>query len=361
VFAAVGALTSQLAATRRQAAAYAAAVLGVSYALRMVADSGTSLGWLQWATPLGWIEELQPLTNPRPWPLVLIAALVIVLTGLAVHLAGSRDLGASTLPDRDRAKAHTRLLSGPTGLVIRLVRPTAIGWAAALGSLALMSGLVAKSAGAALAGSSSAQETLARLGGRGAGADAYLGVSFLIVATLVALIAAGQVSAARGEEADSRLDHLLARAVSRWRWLAGRVLVTAVLLVVCGLIAGICAWLAATSQHAGVSFIRLVEAGINVVPPALFVLGVGVGAFGIWPRRAPAVCYAVLTWSFLVQLIGGIVNASHWVLDTSVFHHMASAPPVSPNWTSAVVLVFVGLVCAGIGAMAFNSRDLVSE
>ncbi len=68
MFTAVGALTSQLAATRRQAAGYAGAFLGVSYALRLVADSGTGLHWLVWCTPLGWIEGLQPLTRPGGCP-----------------------------------------------------------------------------------------------------------------------------------------------------------------------------------------------------------------------------------------------------------------------------------------------------
>ena len=74
MFLAVGALTSQLAATRRQAAGFAAPVLGSSYALRMVADSGTGLAWLRWVSPLGWIEELQPLTSPKPLAVVPIAA-----------------------------------------------------------------------------------------------------------------------------------------------------------------------------------------------------------------------------------------------------------------------------------------------
>src|SRR2546430_30897 len=67
VFLAVGALVSQLAATRRQANGIAAGVLGASFLLRMVADSGArglggvprhdSLAWLRWASPLGWAEE----------------------------------------------------------------------------------------------------------------------------------------------------------------------------------------------------------------------------------------------------------------------------------------------------------------
>ena len=79
MFLAVGAVTSQLCATRRQASSYAAAVLGASYALRMVADSGTGLGWLRWLTPLGWVEELQPLTAPNPVALAPIAGLVLAL------------------------------------------------------------------------------------------------------------------------------------------------------------------------------------------------------------------------------------------------------------------------------------------
>ena len=66
MFTTVGALSSQLSSTRRQAAGLAATVLGVSYALRMVADSGIGLHWLIWLSPLGWAEELQPLTSPRP-------------------------------------------------------------------------------------------------------------------------------------------------------------------------------------------------------------------------------------------------------------------------------------------------------
>ena len=67
VFLAAGALASQLAATRRQAAGYAGAALGACYALRMAADSDPRLDWLGWMTPLGWAEELQPLTAPAHW------------------------------------------------------------------------------------------------------------------------------------------------------------------------------------------------------------------------------------------------------------------------------------------------------
>ena len=361
VFMAVGALTSQLAPTRRQAAAYAAAGLGLAYALRMAADSGAGLGWLRWATPLGWVEELQPLTGSRPLALVPLVALTAGVALLTVHLAGRRDLGASTIPDRPVAQPRTALLGGPTGLTVRLVRAVVIGWwvAVALGGLLL--GLIAKVAGQALESSSGFARVIARLGGVGRGAQAYLGVGFLMVAVLVAVMAAGQIAAARGEEAEGRLEHLMVRPVTRVRWLAGRLAVALVALVAAGLVAGLFTWLGTASQDTGLRPWSLFGAGLNVVPPAMVVLGVGALFVGLRPRWAAAAAYAVIAWSFLVELIGGVVNADHWLLDTSVFHQMAAAPAVTPDWTSGSGLAAVGVVLAAVGTAVFVRRDLVGE
>lgn len=103
------------------------------------------------------------------------------------------------------------------------------------------------------------------------------------------------------------------------------------MIVAGGLVAGVFTWLGAASQDSGVSFVRVLEAGLNVVPPAVCILGVGALVLGVWPRASIVVTYGVLAWSFLVGLVGGIVDENHWLLDTSVFHQMAAAPAASPN------------------------------
>jgi ABC-2 type transport system permease protein len=90
----------------------------------------------------------------------------------------------------------------------------------------------------------------------------------------------------------------------------------------------------------------------------VFFLGLGVLLFGLWPRVASAGVYAVLAWSLLVELIGGIGALSKWLLDTSVFHHVASAPAVPVDWTTDAVLVGLAAVGALVGAAAFARRDL---
>ena len=58
MFLAIGALASQLASTRRRAAAMAGVVFGVAYALRMVADTNQGLHWLMWLSP--WAGSRKP-------------------------------------------------------------------------------------------------------------------------------------------------------------------------------------------------------------------------------------------------------------------------------------------------------------
>jgi ABC-2 type transport system permease protein len=360
MFLGVGALTSQLAATRRQAAAYAAVVLGVSYALRMIADAGVGLHWLIWTSPLGWVEELRPITDPQPLALLPIVAFAAVLALGAVRLAGTRDAGASIVADRSRSLPHLALLSGPTGLAIRLLRATVVGWWVAIAVAALLYGLIAKSAGATISGSS-VKEVFSKLGAPGTGADAVLGVCFLVLALLIGFVAAGQVTAARGEESGGRLDHILVRPVSRTSWLSGRLLVAVIVLLASGIGAGFFAWLGAASHHSGVGLATLLAAGVNLVPPAITILGIGVLAFGTRPRTTSFVVYGYLGWSLLIVIIGGIGATNHWVLDTSVFHHMASAPAVPPDWETNGIMIGIGVACSLAGGLALRHRDLQGE
>ena len=357
MFLAVGAFTSQLAGTRRRAASYAAVVLGVAYAIRMIADAGVDLHWMIWVSPLGWVEQLQPLTAPRPAALLPIFAFTLAVAAGAVCLAGLRDVGASILPDRAHARPRLRLLSGPTGLAIRTSRATVLGWGLAIALSAFLYGFIAKSASATISGSS-VQEVFSRLGATGNGAEAVLGVCFLMEAVLLAFVAAGQVTLARSEEAEGRLDHIVARPVSRSSWLGGRLAVAVVVLLMGGVAAGVFGWLGASSEHAGASFTSLLESGVNLVPPAIIILGLGTLALGVRPRMTSGVVYGYLAWSLLVVIVGGIGAVNHWVLDTSVFHQMASAPAEPPRWEANAVMTGVGAAAAFLGGLRFRRRDL---
>ncbi len=199
---------------------------------------------------------------------------------------------------------------------------------------------------------------IARLGATGSGAATYLGFVSLIAAGLLTVAAAGQIAAARTEEADGHLDHLLARPVARWRWLAVRLLVAAALVIAAGVITGVAAWIGAATQHAAVGFGTLVEAGLNVAPPALFVLGAGALVYGLWPRAAVGATYGLVVWSFLVETVASITDTARWLRDASPLLHIAPAPATAPNWTAAAWLLGLGALAGVAGVAAFGRRDL---
>lgn len=359
MFMAIGMFLGQLAPTRHDANLIGAGVLAGSYLVRMAADSDPRLAWLRWASPLGWIEELKPLTGSEPLALAPIVVLVAALVAVSIAIARARDLGSSMLGARDARRPRTLLLGGQAGLTLRLTRPAVVAWIVALAVTGLIFGLVAQAAGSALRGARGLEDAIQRLGGTGAGAATYLGFVFVVAAGLMAIAVAGQVSAIRNEESAGHLENLLVRPVSRWRWLAVRLGVGLGLVLVASVLAGIAAWAGAASQHAGVALGELVEAGLNVVPPAVFILGIGALAFGMWPRAAIAVVYGLVVWSFVVETLAALFDSNHWLLDTSPLLHIAPVPAADPNWTAAAWLVGLGLLAATVGTAAFGRRDLV--
>jgi ABC-2 type transport system permease protein len=331
MFMAIGMLVGQLAASRHDANLIGAAVIAAAYLLRMVADSDAGLVWLRWASPLGWFEQLRPLTGSHPLAFLPITVLVALVVTCAIALAGSRDAGSSALPTRAAPRARTFLLGGQAGLTVRLTRGAVAAWLFSLVATGLAMGLVTQSAGTALTGSPTLERVLGRLGAQRAGAVLYLGYVFVLAAALVAIAVAGQIAGIRNEEAGGQLDNLLVRPVARWQWLGVRVGVGTGLVVAASVLAGVAAWIGAVTQHSHVGFGELVEAGLNVAPPAVFVLGVGVLVFGVLPRLAIGATYGLVVWSFLVEILSAIVDSNHWLRDTSPLLHIAPAPAAAPT------------------------------
>ncbi len=358
MFLAVGALASQVAPDRHRAAGYAGLVLGIAYALRLVADSIPGLSWLRWATPLGWIEELQPLTHPHPVALLPICGFTAAAALAAVFVAGRRDVGAGILTPHATARPHLGLLHGPIGLGVRLRAPTVAAWALGTAAGAFLLGAIARQAASAVTASAAVDRVISRLGAHGVGENQYLGVAFLIVAVVVALFAAGEVTAIRREESEGRLDHLLVRPLSRTGWLLGRLALTTSSLAVLGVAAGLFAWVGTASVGSPSTPGRLLATGLNVVAPSLAVAAVGVLVLGLRPRLASAAAYGLLVWSLLVELLGGFLGSTRWLLDTSVFHQVAAAPAVAVDWTSWGTLIALAVVGSIGGIFAFAHRDV---
>lgn len=356
VFVMVGAVASQLCRTRRMANSCAMGAFGVCFLIRMLADAGPDTHWLRWATPFGWTELIQPFTENDAWPLIPAAITVSLLAAAAVVLSSRRDAGSSVFASSDVTELRPFGLASPLGFAARLDLPILVAWCTGALATGLSFGLIAKIATGAVPASLSS--TLDQFGAGGSFVDQYFGVAFLLAATVVALIAASQLGAASEEESTGRLVHLLAGPVRRVTWFGGRLGLAAAGIVVAGLLAGVGAWVGATSQGVDLGFASLVGAGLNVVPTALLVLGIGAVVLAIAPRAAAITVYAVVIGSLLVDLLASMVDGLSWTARLSVFHYMALAPAASPD---PGTLALTTLAAAGLCIVAtflFVRRDV---
>jgi ABC-2 type transport system permease protein len=364
MFFAIGALASQIAATRRRAAAIATGVFGISYLLRAIGDAATGAHWLTDISPLGWIENLRPLTGSNLIWLLPIGGLIATLCSLTIYFSGRRDLGASLLPDKDTARARTKFLNGNLGFAFRDAKGAILGWLSAIIVAGLAMGMIAKAAGEGMLASDALRNyvgNLTQTSPSTVGATIYLGLVFFMFMAAVMALAASFIGSMREDEAEGYLDNLFVRPVSRLRWLRDRLAVLITTVIAAGLAAGIFTWLAAASQHSGIAFRKMLEAGVNTMIPAAVIIGIGVLLLGIRPRFVSLLLYTIIGWSFLLEMIGPVIKLNHWILDTSLLHHVAAAPTATPRWGTAAILIGIGAVACIIGAIAFNRRDLVSK
>lgn len=145
------------------------------------------------------------------------------------------------------------------------------------------------------------------------------------------------------------------------KWLWSRLLIALALICAAGVLGGICVWISLSAQHTGITFHQLLLAGINIISPAVLIIGFAILGFGFLPRATAVVAYGLIAWSFLMELLGDGLKLNHWLLDTSILHQVPIAPAVSPDWTTSAIITGLGLAMAVVGSLRFSSRDLQTE
>jgi ABC-2 type transport system permease protein len=358
VFVGVGAVVSQLAPTRRLALELGTAVVGLFLLLRVIADTSTGAGWLRWATPLGWAEELRPFTGAQPMTLLAPALTSVLLIALAARISAGRDVGTGLLPARDTARARLGLLGSPTALAWRSERGSLIVWLSGVGVFALVLGMVSSSISSAGI-TRGVREEIAKLGsGAITTPTGYLAFVFIFFVLALSLFACAQIGAVRQEESEERLETLLALPVGRHRWLGGRLLLASAGAAALSLTAGLFAWAGAASQGVSISLPRMLEAGANCLPVALLFLGVAALAYAAVPRASAAIAYGLVTVTFLWQLVGSLLGVPKWVVELTPFAHVGLVP-TQPfrSGSAAIMLAFAAGAAAG-ALWVFRRRDL---
>jgi ABC-2 type transport system permease protein len=361
-FTGVAAVAAQLTSSASTARGIALAVLGVAFVLRGVGDSAGAAGpsWLSWASPLAWIQLVQPFAAERWWVLALPLAVAAGGTGLAFELAARRDQGAGLLPDRPGRATASVFLRGPFGLAWRLQRGALLGWAVGYAFTFAASGAAAKGVGQLFGTSSALEHEFTRLGGQAAITNAYLAALMLLAGLVAAAYAISVVLRLRTEETGGQAEPVLATATGRIRWALSHITVAvagaALLLAVAGVAAGLGYGLRTGS--AGPELVRMIGAAMGQLPSALVLAAVTIGLFGLLPRACVPGAWTVLGLVVVINLFGQALQLSHWILDLSPFTHAPRLPGGTVSAAPLLWLCALALAMSVAGLAGLRRRDI---
>ena len=360
-FMGIAAVASQLVDVRRRAAAVAAGVLAATYVLRMVGNSTDPRSWVRWWTPLGWMDELEPYGSPDLRALLPMLVVPALLCVLAVALRARRDTGGALLSRESGRKPRLRMLGSPMAFAWRSNRAVLLGWVLGLGFYSAVMGALIATMIDWLAGDQSYQQIMASLGFDAALSTlGFLAMIASMMGVAVALQVAWRVGAARAEEESGRAEALLARAVSRLRWLWGHALLALLGGLVLLVTTGTALWLGVVASGSDdITWVDSMKSVLNTVPVVVLIGGLAVATFGLFPRLTVAVPVTATVVGYVLVLLGPALKWPAWVLNLSPFTHLAWVPMVPWAATAGIVMTCIGALLLVIGLLAFRRRDLV--
>ena len=362
-FLGVALLAGEVAPTARSANGVAVTAVLLAYALR---GAGDALGapdldrltlraaWPTWVSPIGWGEQTFAFTSDRWGPLLLSVGLAAVTVGIAAVVRTRRDLGASLLRERPGRPRASRLLAGIGGLAVREQWPAVAGWAVGAALLGALVGPLAGAVRRATEADPRVAAMLAALGRTGGGSTALLsGVIMTFVGMLAAAAAVQSVLRLRQEEAEGRIEALLATPTGRIRVVSVALLAAAVAAVVV-LGAAAATAVAGLSGSGGATARALGQAAVQV-PSTLVCAAVAALLVATLPRAASAVAWGAYALAVVIGLFGRLANLPAPVRNASPF----AATPAVPvtDWTGFVVLCVVAAAAAALALAAYRARD----
>jgi len=356
-FAAMTAVFAQLTQNARATTGLSIAALLVFYMIRAIGDVMSEP--LALTSPLGWILRAKPFVENLWWPILLSVGLAIGLSSLALYLNSIRDHDSGFLPTRSGRTHASATLQGPFGLALRLQRTGLIAWAVALFILGVSYGSVLGEIERFFESIDLFQQLIVEQQGFSL-IELFIPVLSSVMAILASIPAIMAMLKVKTEEKNGRLEHVIGRAVSRWRvvfsyWLLA-ILTAMVMLLLTGLGLGL---LGNAVVDEAIPLGTYVGASFVYLPAVLIMIGVALVFIGFLPSFA-SIIWVYLGFSFFVVYLGELLQLPDWVAKLTPYGHIPGIPLEDVNYWLLVLLVAIAIALSVIGAAGFRRRDLTN-
>lgn len=355
LFGAIAAVIAQLVQNARTARTVALSILAIAYIVRYAGDTSSQL-WLTYTSPMGWIHAVQPYRFDRWWMLAIIVGIVAILVTVAYLLVDRRDLGEGLIPER-RGRASAPDLDGPIALSWRLNRGLFTKWAIGIGVFAVGTagiGTIVPDIDVLPAGAfGKLQQGFGGAGDSADYVDYFLWAGLLIFAHAITVYPVVMIQRLRADEGTGRAELVQGTTMTRMRWAAGHLAVTALgiagLFAVTGLVLGF--FYGLFMGQLPDTLVHVPLGVLSCVPAAWLIAAVCFLAYALVPRYSVPIAWAVWVWTAALGQVAGPLYGVWGGTPFEPFHYVPnvvaggsySPVPVVAMLTLTALLVWGGL------------------
>jgi ABC-2 type transport system permease protein len=362
IHAGVGAIVSQFTADASKTKAFAFAFLIAEVFFLIINNmQGQYSGWA-WSTPMAWSRLTQPYYADNFLPLLLMLLAFVALISIAYALMSRRDFGAGILPEKGGRATASPSLRSPLALAWRLQRGSALGMLAAVlligGAVGGMAQSISETAGIGdLLGGIGGINWMETIGTR------YSFLAIFIYILTLALVLYGMTSIARlqREEFAYRAELVLAKPVSRSRWMVSSLIVSllcaAVFMAAMGLSSGLTFGLIDGDVFGSLKDILLMS--LSKIPVLWCFMGISALIYGFWPRATTVISICVWVLFIAIELLweGQFINWTVMQLSPLAYAHY-TIPIQQLSVLPLIVLVLIAATLSTMGVTAFTKRSV---
>ena len=357
-FAAITALFAQLSENTRGTMGYSLTFLGLAYLLRAIGDVSSEA--LSWTSPLHWVMRSEAYVNNYLWPIMLTLIVAIAITALALYLNSIRDLEAGFIPAKPGRKNASRFLRSPVGLFLKLQKTMLISWGVGVLILGASYGSVLGDIDEYFKANEMIVELLQPIEGVSL-TEQFIIMIIAVISMACAIPAVAMILKLNSEEKKNRTEHLLARAVSRFKVLGSYLLISVVTGFLMLLLSAFGLWSAgAAVMGDAISFGLILKATMVYLPAIWIMMGVAVLLIGFIPRAANLI-WLYLGYSFFVVYFGGLLQFPEWMVKASPFGNIPKIPIEDMNVIKISIITIIAVAMMGVGYLGYSKRDIQGQ
>ncbi|WP_238476233.1 ABC transporter permease [Agromyces mariniharenae] len=368
-FLAFGLFAAQLFRTSRGANSLSVTFVLAAYLLRGIGDAaGTpsedllhvTPAWPSWLSPIGYGQFTGAYVENDLTPLLIPLAFAAALIGLVFALQSVRDQGASLLAGRAGRATAGPVLSSSFGLAWRLNTSILLAWTAGGIATGLLATSLSSVVNQAATDAPQILETLRNaIGSEASIEEAFVAVFYSIVGILAACCAVQVGIRARQEEAHGTAELVLGTPVPRLRWLL-EYWVVGVIVIVIVLAASALAGIVGAGNAADPESLipNVLEAALAQLPACLVFLGLTLLVFAFLPRATIPAGWTVVGVAAILGVWGPILQAPDWLVNLSPFHHSPVPSGGGTDWTGGFWMLAIGLGLGAVAVWSMRRREL---